>query len=320
LQTHSTRSGQAPDSIKAYESYIKIHPLPGKKRIASENTRAAYVLDLTLFARWFQDTTEQVFAPASITREDIQDYIAHVRTVQDAAVNTVKRKYASIRSFYQWAIATGQAQYNESNGVALPSEQRLAPEGLDRPQRAAVRRVFNAPPKNTPTAGLRQVRDRAIVFVMMYAGLRISEIENLRLEDVILREKSGEIDIRSGKGDKDRTIALPLEARKALEEWLAKRPETDHKFVFTTTRRGHAPLGRRAIQEMVSDVGRKAELDKAGIRLTPHLLRHTAVYLWREENDPFVVAAQMGHKDINTTMRYGRPSGKDLRRAAAKIR
>ena len=71
---------------------------------------------------------------------------------------------------------------------------------------------------------------------------------------------------------------------------------------------------------MVWGVGRQAELDKAGIQLTPHLLRHTAVYLWREENDPFVVAAQMGHKDINTTMRYGRPSGKDLRRAAAKIR
>ena len=310
---------QVPKSIKAYESYIKVHPLPGKKRIAAENTRAAYVLDLTLFARWFEDTTEQDFAPASITREDIQDYIAHLRTVQDAAVNTVKRKYASIRSFYQWAIATGQAQYNESNGVALPSEQRLAPEGLDRPQRAAVRRVFNTPPKNTPTAGLRQVRDRAIVFVMMYAGLRISEIENLRLGDVVLRDKSGELDIRSGKGDKDRTVALPLEARQALEEWLDLRPECEHDFTFTVIRKGHRPLGRRAMQEMVVDVGRQAELDIAGIRLTPHLLRHTAVYLWREENDPFVVAAQMGHKDINTTMRYGRPSGKDLRRAAAKI-
>ena len=311
---------QTPECIQAYESYIKIHPLPGKKRIASENTRAAYVRDLILFARWFQDTTERAFAPASITREDIQDYIAYVRTVQDAAVSTVQRKYASIRSFYQWAISTGQAQYNESNGVALPSEQRLAPEGLDRLQRAAVRRVFNTPPKNTPTAGLRQVRDRAIVFVMMYAGLRISEIENLRLGDIVLRDKSGEIDIRSGKGDKDRTVALPLEARQALKEWLDLRPETEHDFTFTVTRKGHRPLGRRAMQEMVVDVGRQAELDIAGIRLTPHLLRHTAVYLWREENDPFVVAAQMGHKDINTTMRYGRPSGKDLRRAAAKIR
>ena len=311
---------QTPDSIKAYESYIKIHPLPGKKRIASENTRAAYVRDLDLFARWFEDTTERAFAPASITREDIQDYIAYVRTAQDAAVSTVQRKYASIRSFYQWAISTGQAQYNESNGVALPSEQRLAPEGLDRPQRAAVRRVFNAPPKNTPTASLRQVRDRAIVFVMMYAGLRISEIENLHMGDLILRDKSGELNIRSGKGDKDRTVALPLEARKALEEWLEMRPECEHDFAFTVTRKGHRPLGRRAMQEMVVDVGRRAELDKAGIRMTPHLLRHTAVYLWREENDPFVVAAQMGHKDINTTMRYGRPSGKDLRRAAAKIR
>ena len=311
---------QTPESIQAYESYIHHQPLPGKRRMASQNTRAAYIRDLTLFAEWFQDTNERTFAPAAITREDIQDYIAYLRSVQNAAVSTVQRKHASIRSFYQWAMATGQAQYNETNGIALPSEQQLAPEGLDRAQRAAVRRAFNVPPKETPTAGLRQVRDRAIVFVMMYAGLRISEIENLRQDDVILREKSGELNIRSGKGDKDRSAALPLEARSALEEWLARRPQTDHEFVFTTTRRGHAPLGRRTIQEMVTNVGRNAELDRAGIQLTPHLLRHTAVYLWREENDPFVVAAQMGHKDINTTMRYGRPSGKDLRRAATKIR
>jgi len=309
-----------PDCIQAYETFIQIHPLPGKRRIASDNTRAAYIRDLVLFARWFQDATERTFEPAAITREDIQDYIGYLRAVQKAAVSTIQRKYASIRSFCQWAVATGQVQYDESDGIALPSEQRLAPEGLDRLQRAAVRRVFNLPPKNTAAAKLRLVRDRAIVFVMMYAGLRISEIESLRLGDIVLRDKSGELIIRSGKGDKDRTAALPLDARKAIEEWLEVRPETDHKFVFTTTRKPYAPLKRRVIQEMVSDVGQKAGLNKNGIQLTPHLLRHTAVYLWREENDPFVVAAQMGHKDINTTMRYGRPSGKDLRRAAAKIR
>ena len=316
----STHSGHRPDSISAYETFMQSNPLPGKRRMASANTRAAYVHDLSKFAQWFQGATERAFEPTAITREDIQDYVSYLRTVKNAAVSTVQRKHASIRSFCQWAVATGQVQYNESEGVALPSEQRLAPEGLDRLQRAAVRRAFNIPPKNTEAARLRQVRDRAIVFVMIYAGLRISEIEALHLSDVILREKSGELTIRSGKGDKDRTVALPLDARSALEEWLAKRPETAHDFVFTTTRRGHAPLGRRAIQEMVADVGRQAELDKAGIQLTPHLLRHTAVYLWREDNDPFVVAAQMGHKDINTTMRYGRPSGKDLRRAAARIR
>lgn len=309
-----------PDCIQAYETFIQIHPLPGKRRIASDNTRAAYIRDLVLFARWFQDATERTFEPAAITREDIQDYIGYLRAVQKAAVSTIQRKYASIRSFCQWAVATGQVQYDESDGIALPSEQRLAPEGLDRLQRAAVRRVFNLPPKNTAAAKMRLVRDRAIVFVMMYAGLRISEIENLRLGDIVLRDKSGELIIRSGKGDKDRIAALPLDARKAIEEWLEVRPETDHKFVFTTTRKPYAPLKRRVIQAMVAEVGRKAGLEKDGVRLTPHLLRHTAVYLWREENDPFVVAAQMGHKDINTTMRYGRPSGKDLRRAAAKIR
>ena len=311
---------QTPDSISAYQTYIQTNPLPGKRRMASDKTREAYVRDLKLFAEWFYQSNERPFSPVNITREDIQDYMTYLRAVQEAAVSTIKRKYASIRSFCEWALATGLVQYNESEGVALPSEQALAPEGLDRLQRAAVRRVFNLPPKDTDAAKMRLVRDRAIVFVMMYTGLRIEEIENVCLGDVALRDRSGEINVRSGKGNKDRTAALPLDARDALGNWFEARPETDHDHVFTTTRSPYKALKRRSIQEMVADVGNKAELDKAGITLTPHLLRHTSVYLWREDNDPFVVAAQHGHKDINTTMRYGKPSSSDLRKAAANIR
>lgn len=85
---------QTLDSIQSYEAYIQLQPLPGKRRIASTNTRRAYIRDLTLFARWFHDSIERPFTPANITREDIQDYIAHLRTVQDAAVSTIQRKYA----------------------------------------------------------------------------------------------------------------------------------------------------------------------------------------------------------------------------------
>lgn len=119
---------QTPDSIQSYEAYIQLQPLPGKRRIASTNTRRAYIRDLTLFARWFHDSIERPFTPANITREDIQDYIAHLRTVQDAAVSTIQRKYASIRSFCEWAVAAGLAQYNESEGVSLP-RAAISPRG-----------------------------------------------------------------------------------------------------------------------------------------------------------------------------------------------
>jgi integrase len=80
------------------------------------------------------------------------------------------------------------------------------------------------------------------------------------------------------------------------------------------------PLGTRSIQAMTRKLGKKAGLEEEGVLVTPHLLRHTAVHLWRQKNSAFVVAAQMGHKDINTTMSYDRPSQADLRRGAAKVR
>jgi integrase/recombinase XerC len=311
-------------SIQEFQAYLQRHPLPGSNRMAADNTIKGYVSDLERFARWYEGSFSRDFTPQAITRDDIQDYVAYLRTVRGQAVNTILRKYASIQSFCKWALATGQVQYNESEGVALPSQQPLAPKGLNRLQRRALRRALTTADKDTPTSRLRLARDRAIVFTLMYVGLRISELESLRLGDVVIRERSGEIMVRSGKGDKDRVAAVPLEARKALSAWIdEKRPETDHDYVFTALRRkdgAYPPLGRRSVQRMVRLLGEKAGLEEEGVRLTPHLLRHTAVHLWRKENGAFTVAAQMGHKDVNTTMGYDRPSQADLRKGAAKVR
>ena len=310
--------------IQDFQAYLQRHPLPGSNRMASDNTLKGYVSDMQGFARWYQHRFSRDFAPEAITRDDIQEYVSFLRTVKQRAVSTILRKYASIQSFCKWALATGKVQYNESEGVALPSQQRLAPKGLDRLQRRALRRALTRADKDTPTAKRRLARDRAIVFTLMYVGLRISELESLRLGDVVLRARSGEIRVRKGKGDKDRVAAVPLDARKALATWISEnRPETEHDVVFTTLRKRegrYPPLGRRSVQRMVRLLGEEAGLEGEGVRVTPHLLRHTAVHLWRKENDAFTVAAQMGHKDVNTTMDYDRPSQADLRKGAARVR
>jgi site-specific recombinase XerD len=311
-------------NIQAYREYLRSQPLPGSNRIAAENTVKGYVGDLGRFAGWFEDTFQRAFTPEAITRDDIQDYLDYLREEKERAVSTVSRIYASIASFCRWALITDRVQYNESVGVKLPNQQFLAPKGLNRLQRRALRRALTRADKYTAKSKRRLFRDRAIVFTLMYVGLRVSEIENMRLGDVTIRERSGEILVRSGKGDKDRIAAIPLDARKALSTWIEeKRPETEHDYVLVALRKQYGvyhPLGTRSIQAMTRKLGKKAGLEEEGVLVTPHLLRHTAVHLWRQKNSAFVVAAQMGHKDINTTMSYDRPSQADLRRGAAKVR
>jgi len=308
-------------AVQAFALHLASKPLAGRRRMASDNTIGGYAQDLTRFAAWFEQSNPgKTFSAQMVTTEDIQDYVAFLRTVKHQKANSVLRQYASIRAFCRWAVASGVVQHDESEGIALPDSQKLAPSGLDRLQRRALRRALNTPTKSTAIAAVRNLRDRALVLVMMYVGLRISEIEAMRLPDLTLNGKGGEIGVRSGKGDKDRSAVVPKNALDALNEWLKARPAVEQDAVFVEMRAPHAPLGRRSIQQMLNDVGRRAGLDKDGVTLTPHLLRHTAVHIWRERGvDPFTIAAQMGHDDINTTMRYGRTTQNDLRRAAGQV-
>jgi len=306
----------------AFQTALESAPLPGKHRLASANTRAAYLRDLRLFVTWFCQTNgldEAAFQPHLVTREDVRDYVAHLR-LKGMAVSTIHRKHAALSAFFRWALAQGMTPADPTDGVALPRQQELAPKGLSRPQRRALLRALNRPPKNTPTARLRAVRDRALVITLLYTGLRVSEVIALRLGDLRLKPRSGELDVRGGKGDKDRTVAVLRDARQALREWLDVRPACDHDVVFTGAKAPFRPLTARAVQLVLKQVADASGLARDGVILTPHVLRHTAVYLWKEHGvDPFVIAAQFGHKSIQTTMRYGKPGLRDLHRAAARL-
>lgn len=83
--------------------------------------------------------------------------------------------------------------------------------------------------------------------------------------------------------------------------WLKVREDLDceHDLVFVQIRKGYKPLGVRSVQQMVQEVGKRAKLE---IELSPHILRHTALRLWRQKvGDDRTVAAQMGHSEA--TMR-----------------
>jgi site-specific recombinase XerD len=160
---------------------------------------------------------------------------------------------------------------------------------------------------------LSSSRDRAILQLLMLTGVRIGELE---VDDVRLTQRTGELVIRHGKGDRRRVVPLSRPARAALREWLADRAGHHSKPSIAS---GPVWISRTGEQLSVRSISKivTAVMARAGIQESAHALRHTvATGLVRDHaHDLVLVADILGQADIKTTRRYAK-SDLEQRRAA----
>lgn len=142
----------------------------------------------------------------------------------------------------------------------------------------------------------------------------MSELCGLQLTDVELFERKGKVIVRSGKGRRYREVPLNLDVRRALTEYLAVRPSVEDPHVFIGQRKNG--LTDAAVQDIVNRYRQLAGL----ANITPHILRHTfGRSLINRGVDLPTVQHLMGHKRIDSTARYTKPSSSDLERAVARL-
>jgi site-specific recombinase XerD len=270
----------------------------------ADKTVSTYATDLTMFARWFSDSTGEAFRAAGVTPSDILDYKAHLRTVQRRQAATVNRRLAALRKFFLWAQGTGRiAELPTATVKGVPAAPR-APKSL--PKRDVDRLIREAQKGNK--------RNLAIVQLLRHTGLRVGELCNLRLSDIRTSERKGSVLVRSGKGDKDRTVPLNHDVREALEAYLKVRPDSadDHLFLG---QRGE-PLQTDGVQLIVRKLARRAGLEK----VTPHVLRHSfAKHVLDAGEDLATVSRLLGHERLETTAIYTEPTAADLEEAVARL-
>jgi site-specific recombinase XerD len=202
----------------------------------------------------------------------------------------------------------------DSRALIAPRVPRVeldppAPRALSAEQVRAVQRE---------TDRLRSSRDRAIMELLLRTGLRIGELADLDLDvgDVRLTQRTGELIIRHGKGDRRRVVPLNRAARAALRPWLTDRqghptaPARDRGPLWIS--RTGEQLSVRSITKLVTNVMAAADVDE-----TAHGLRHTlATRLVRDHGrDLALVADVLGHADVKTTRRYARSELEDRRAA-----
>src|SRR4051794_7276938 len=164
--------------------------------------------------------------------------------------------------------------------------------------------------------GLSSSRDRAILQLLMLTGVRIGELADLEVDDVRLTQRTGELVIRHGKGDRRRIVPLSRPTRAAVREWLADRVGHHSQPSITS---GPVWISRTGEQLSVRSISKTvtSTLAAAGIEESAHALSHTvATRLVRDHGHDLVLVADiLGHADVKTTRRYAR-SDLEQRRAA----
>lgn len=270
----------------------------------SPHTRRAIRNDLRKFARWFGQANKEPFTIKRVTVRDVTDFRNHLHRDKRQAVASVNRALVTIRRFFDWLTRESHVEANPAKSVKELRRQPLAPKGLDR---ADVRRLLRE-------IELRQdVRAGAIFHSFLYTGCRVSDLVNLELPDLMFGERNGSVVFRHGKGNKQRTVPLPLPARKALQAYLDTRPTVASAKVFVGERGPMTDCGVRALCRKYSAV--------IGVRLHPHVFRHTMAkqFLADNGNDLVSLAQILGHENLQTTSRYSQRGQEQLGEAVERL-
>ncbi|AGF48855.1 site-specific tyrosine recombinase XerD [Candidatus Kinetoplastidibacterium galati] len=258
----------------------------------SKNTLSSYRGDIECFALWMENLYKKSILD-DIVSEDIYKWLSENFFVIKST--TSNRRLASLKKFYTWSLREKLTKNNPCLLIKTSKQDKNVPKTLSESQ---VEELLKAPNVDTDIG----LRDRAMLETMYSTGLRVSELVNLKINDVNLSD--GVVHIIMGKGGKDRLVPLGEESVYWIENYISNIRCSllpfNKNILFVTNRLG--AMSRQAFWHMVKKYAILANIDAY---LSPHVLRHAfATHLLNHGADLRVVQMLLGHSNISTTQIY----------------
>lgn len=222
--------------------------------------------------------------PEELVQEDVKKYLGNM--FETKSKNTIMLAAAAINFFFKEVLK------KELSKIPLPKKEKRLPEVLTKDE--VLRLIDSAD----------NLKSRLIISVLYSTGLRVSELVNLKISDLNLKEKTGWV--RKGKGSKDRLFVTSESLAEELQEYISDKKE--NIYLFSKQK----PLTTRNIQKIIAGAKKRANINK---KTTPHTLRHSfATHLLEQGIDIRTIQAMLGHASLSTTQVYTHISSDQLKK------
>jgi integrase/recombinase XerD len=262
------------------------------ERGLSTNTRIAYSNDLQKFIRFLEK--KQITSLNHVTRKHILDFLLEQKDKGLSSVS-VSRVFVSVKVFFTFLHRESLLATNVMETMDSPKLWKMLPETLSIKE---VEQLLNAPGKKNRFA----LRDKALLETLYATGLRVSELCELKLEDIDFDS----VYLRCiGKGRKERVVPFSEKCSQLLRDYITiLRPRlvqdpADRTVFLTQKGKG---FSRKSIWKMVKGYAHQAGIIK---HISPHTLRHSFASHLLKNNAPLrVIQEMLGHADIATTQIY----------------
>ena len=273
----------------------------------SSKTLDSYGSDMAMYLSFLEENKI-----IDISETDTPVILKHLISMRDAGLGARSRArhLVTIRGFYRFLVQEKILKHDPTRLIDLPKSGLKLPDVLSVEE---VRLLLSTPDVKIPAGS----RDTAMIELLYAAGLRVSELINLKLQDVNL--EAGFVRV-FGKGSKERVVPIGLFAKQRIDDYLkTARPlilkNIPSRYLFVA--RAGKPMTRQGFWKLIKRYALKAGFNK---KITPHSLRHSfASHLLEGGADLRAVQLMLGHVDISTTQIYTHVAREHLKKIHEKF-
>lgn len=271
--------------IKEFLSYLE------SVKQYSPHTLKSYERDLKKLSDYL--SAQDIKNWKIVKEHDLRTFINSERR-RGLSPRSIQRVLSSCRTFFEHLLIEGLIQLSPAQNVSSPKLAQLLPKAMDAD---LVQRLLDFKPK-----GMIEIRDKALAELLYSSGLRLSEVCQLEVQDLDLKERTCRV---LGKGNKTRIVPVGKKAIQAIRDWMIYRSElkaskeTSTDAIFLNNKGNR--ISARSIQLRLE----KLCLQRGIPGINPHMLRHSfASHVLESSGDLRAVQEMLGHSDIGTTQIY----------------
>lgn len=265
--------------IEKYLEYLKI------QKNYSINTIEGYEEDIEFFKK-FLDKNGYNFL--EVEYKDIRQFFNYMDSLK-LSKNTISRKISSLRNFYKYLARNNYIKYNPFSLTKGPKKDKLLPKFLYYNE---LEEMFNV----CDTTTFYGLRDRLILEILYATGIRVGELEYMKIKDINFYENTIKI---LGKGNKERIVYFGEYTREILDLYLKQRTDKNEYLLINNHKER---LTSRGIRYILNKIIAKTSIET---KISPHMLRHTfATHMLNEGCDLLSVQELLGHESLRATQVY----------------